>query len=125
MELPHRYPFRWLDRVGTDAVRVELTADSFWLRGEAALPPAFCAEIVAQAAAALLEKGEIAARQRWLAGIDRLELLRPLRAGERLEVRVRPEGSFGGIVKVVGEIFSDGPGAAAPVRVATAALLLA
>ena len=125
MELPHRFPFRWLDRIGADAVRIELTGGSFWLRGEGALPAPFCAEIVAQAAAALLGGPGGSPRRRWLAGIDRLEVSRPLRAGERLEVRVRPEKGFGGIVKVTGEIYAAPAGSAEPERVAAATLLLA
>jgi hypothetical protein len=125
MELPHGFPFRWLDRIGPDSVRVELSGNSFWLRGEGALPPPFCAEIVAQAAAALLGEPDGAPRRRWLAGIDLLEVVRPLRAGERLEVRVRPEARFGGIVKVAGEIFAPTAGSGTPERVAAAKLLLA
>jgi 3-hydroxymyristoyl/3-hydroxydecanoyl-(acyl carrier protein) dehydratase len=119
MELPHRFPFLLVDRAGEGVVRLELTAGSFWARGAVALPAAFCAEAVAQAAAVLLVEPGGARRQRWLAGIDRVELLRPLRAGESLEVRVRPEARFGGIVKVAGEIFSRSE------KVAEAMLLLA
>jgi 3-hydroxymyristoyl/3-hydroxydecanoyl-(acyl carrier protein) dehydratase len=119
VELPHRYPFRLMDRVGPDRVRFELSGGSFWLRGDRSLPSAFCAEIVAQAAASLLAGPEESARERWLAGIDRLELRRPLRAGEQLEVRVRSEARFAGITKISGEIFAgDG-------KVAEATLLLA
>ena len=105
MELPHRFPFRWIDRSGPESVRVELAGDSYWLRNGAALPPAFCAEVVAQAAARLLDAGGTETRQRWLAGIDRLELTGELRAGDELEVRVRPEVSYGPIVRVAGEIY--------------------
>jgi hypothetical protein len=124
MELPHRFPFRWLDRSGSGVARLELSANSYWLRGAKALPTAFCAEIVAQAAARLLEDQEVGGAepgQRWLAGIERLELVRPLLAGEHLEVRVRPEARFGRIVKVVGEIWAaDGE----PERLCAATLLL-
>jgi hypothetical protein len=124
MELPHRFPFLWLDRSGPGIARLELSANSFWMRGAASLPAPFCAEIVAQAAARLLEdpgaRGEPG--QRWLAGIESLELARPLRAGEHLEVRVRPEARFGGIVKVTGEIWAAADGE--PERLCTATLLL-
>ena len=106
-------------------MRVEITTGSFWLRGDGSLPAPFCAEIVAQAAATLLVPPGSEARQRWLAGIDSLELTRALRAGERLEIRVRPEATFGGIVKVSGEIYALPAGEGEPERVATAKLLLA
>jgi hypothetical protein len=108
-----------MDRVGPDRVRFELSGGSYWLRGDRCLPAAFCAEIVAQAAASLLAPGSKAPRERWLAGIDRLEVARPLRAGERLEVRVRPEAQFAGISRISGEIFADDG------KVAEATLLLA
>ncbi len=53
-----------------------ITANSTWLRGNAALPAAFLAELVAQAAAILLVDPAAGPQQRWLAGIDRLEMHR-------------------------------------------------
>ena len=119
MELPHRFPFRLMDRVGPGVARVELSAGSYWSRGDASLPTAFCAEMVAQAAALLLDEPGAEPRERWLAGIDRVELSRPLRAGESLQIRVRREASYGAIVKVAGEIYCDSE------KVAEATLLLA
>lgn len=108
MNLPHGFPFRWIDRVEPDSARLELTTNSVWLRNGGTLPAAFCAEAVAQAAAMLLRNpaGDTG-RQRWLAGIDDLDLTRPLRGGESLEIRVRTEAEYGGIVKVAGEIFAN------------------
>ncbi len=122
MELPHRFPFRFVDRTGRDSVRLELTANGFWLRGVAPFPAALCAELIAQAAAVLLAgeaPPEGGGRELWLAGIEGLELERELAAGETLEVRVRPEARFGRMMKVAGEIYSGAE------RVGRASLLLA
>lgn len=108
MDLPHRFPFRWIDRAGPGLARLELTTNSTWLRDGTALPAPFCAEVVAQAAALLLEdpSDREPRRERWLAGIESLTLSRPLLGGESLEVRVRAGARYGGIVKVAGEIFA-------------------
>lgn len=107
MNLPHRFPFRWADRVEPGVARLALSTNSTWLRDGGELTAPFCAEVVAQAAALLLEDSAPSAppRQRWLAGIDHLKLERPLQGGESLEVRVAPVGGYGQIVKVSGEIF--------------------
>jgi 3-hydroxymyristoyl/3-hydroxydecanoyl-(acyl carrier protein) dehydratase len=120
VKLPHRFPFRLIDRTGPDGARLALSADAYWLRGSGHFPPAFCVEVVAQAAASLLAGVEDGPgqRQRWLAGIDRVEVLRPVRAGESLEVRVQPVGRFAGIARISGQIFSGTE------KVAEATLLL-
>ena len=105
MDLPHTFPFRWVEREEADVALVELTTNSFWLRDGGRLPLPFCAEILAQAAARLLagrdpERG----RERWLAGIEDLTLERPLLAGDRFEVRVTLRARLGGLLKVDGEL---------------------
>ncbi len=108
MDLPHRFPFRWLERTAEGVARVAVTANSTWLRGNAALPAPFLAELVAQAAAVLLQDPESAARQRWLAGIDRLEMKRAVHAGEVLEISVAAGRRFGNALQVEGVITSGG-----------------
>ena len=119
MNLPHRFPFRWIDSAEAGSVRAMVTANSTWLRGDAALPAAFLAELVAQAAAVLLADpaadpppepaaGPPAAQQRWLAGIDRLEMHRTVQAGDLLEISVVAGRRFGNAMRVEGVISSAG-----------------
>lgn len=111
MNLPHRFPFRWIERSGEGRARVSVSANSTWLRGAAAVPTPFLAELVAQAAALLLEDPAAeagGARQRWLAGIERLEMRRPVHAGDLLEVAVVAGRRFGSTMRVEGVISSDG-----------------
>lgn len=87
------------------------SANSTWLRGEAAVPAAFFAELVAQAAALLLADPAAppAARdQRWLAGIDRLEMRRAVQAGELLDIAVTAGRRFGSTLRVEGVVSSNG-----------------
>lgn len=107
MHLPHTFPFRWIDRVSDGVARVELSANSFWLRGGSGLAAPFCAEIFAQAAALLLAPArEPVSSSRWLAGIENLTLERPLLAGEQLEVHVATRARFGAVIQVEGELRS-------------------
>ena len=115
MNLPHGFPFRWIDRAADGSARVLVTANSTWLRGDTPVPTAFLAELVAQAAAVLLAvPGESveaqggAAGQRWLAGIDRLELRRPARAGDLLEIAVVGGRRFGNAMRVEGIVSAEG-----------------
>ncbi len=121
MNLPHRYPFRWIERAENDRALALVSSDSCWIRGNAPLPVAFVAEIVAQAAALLLEDPAAGAREpreRWLAGIERLELHRPVVAGDLLEVTVAAGRRFGPATRVEGRIAIAGE------TVAEAVLLL-
>jgi hypothetical protein len=119
MELPHRFPFRWIDRSEAGSARLTLSSGSVWTRNGAPLPTAFCAEIVAQAAARLLDGAAVGLQPRWLAGIERLEMHGELRGGDELEVKVRPEAKYGPIVRITGEIYRRSE------RVCEAVLLLA
>lgn len=92
-------------------MRASVSANSTWLRGARAVPAAFLAELVAQAAALLLadpaaESG--APEQRWLAGIDRLEMRRPVYAGDLLEIAVVAGRRFGSTMRVEGVVSTDG-----------------
>lgn len=111
MNLPHRFPFRWIDGAGAGTARVLVTANSTWLRGEAGVPAPFLAELVAQAAAVLLADpaaGPQAGAQRWLAGIDRLEMRRTVHAGDLLEITVVAGRRFGPAMQVAGKISTGG-----------------
>lgn len=118
MELPHRFPFRWIERTKQGEARAVVSANSTWLRGTAGLPTAFLAELVAQAAAVLLEDPDAGSRQRWLAGIDRLEMHRTVHAGDVLEISVAAGKRFGNAVQVEGVVSSSGE------RICEARLLL-
>lgn len=85
-----------------------VTANSTWLRGNAALPAAFLAELVAQAAAVLLVDPAAGPQQRWLAGIDRLEMHRLVRAGDLLEIEVVAGRRFGTAMRVEGVVSASG-----------------
>lgn len=107
MNLPHRFPFRWIECAENDRALALVSTDSSWIRGGAPLPVAFVAEIVAQAAALVLEDPAAEAREpkeRWLAGIERLELHRPVVAGDLLEVTVTAGRRFGPATRVEGRI---------------------
>ncbi len=108
MQLPHRFPFRWLDGVEGGKARALVSANSTWLRGDAAVPSAFLVELVAQAAAVLLPEPGAAPRQHWLAGIDRLEMHAEVRAGDLLEVSVVAGRRFGPAMRVEGTVSTAG-----------------
>ncbi|MEO8276947.1 MAG: hypothetical protein ABI639_12065 [Thermoanaerobaculia bacterium] len=108
MLLPHRFPFRWVELADNGIARVLVTANSSWLRGEAALPVSFIAELVAQSAALLFDSPEAENRQRWLAGIDRVELSQTVHAGDLLQIALAPGRRFGNAIQVIGIISRNG-----------------
>lgn len=92
-------------------MRAVFSANSTWLRGSAPVPAAFLGELVAQAAAVLLEDptaDPAQPRQRWLAGIDRLVMHRTVRAGDLLEIAVVEGRRFGNAMRVEGTISTGG-----------------
>jgi 3-hydroxymyristoyl/3-hydroxydecanoyl-(acyl carrier protein) dehydratase len=112
-ELPHAYPFRFVETVleprdadfSRGTVRVAVSANGRAAAGEAWQSPLLLAEAIAQAAL-LLEGGDPeVGRTGFLAGIDGFQAERAPRAGEILEVRVRLSARFGAIVKFDGEVF--------------------
>jgi len=114
-ELPHTYPFRFVDRVvearnadfSRGSARVAVTANARAAAGQGWPSPFLLAEAIAQAAL-LLEGGDPEiGRTGFLAGIEDFEASRAPRAGEELLVRVRLEAKFGAIVKFRGEVSSD------------------
>ena len=115
-DLPHTYPFRFVDRVveprnadfSGGSVRAAVTANARAAAGEGWQSPLLLAEAIAQAAL-LLEGGDPEiGRTGFLAGIEGFEVSRAPRAGDELVIRVRLEAKFGAIVKFSGEISSAG-----------------
>ncbi len=111
-ELPHAYPFRFVETVleprnedfSRGTVRIAVSANARSAAGEAWGTPLLLAEAIAQSAL-LLEGGDPdIGRTGFLAGIDGFEASRAPRAGETLEVRVRLAARFGAIVKFEGEV---------------------
>ena len=117
MKLPHGFPFRWIECESGGVARAMVSANSTWQRGDAPLPAAFLAELVAQAAAVLLEDPSESGppRQRWLAGIEKLEMHRTLHAGDLLEIAVAPGRRFGNAIRVEGTVSAAGQAVAAVV----------
>jgi hypothetical protein len=113
LTLPHRFPFALVERTGSSA-RLGLTLDAWWLRGAAELPLALLVEAAAQAAALAAEGEEgvpaasSAAPELRLGALAGCELLRPLRAGERLEFEVALAGRFGAMTRVAVAVRSAG-----------------
>lgn len=113
-DLPHAYPFRFVDTVlerrvdesfgGSVCARV--TANARGAMGARWGSPVFLAEALAQAAL-LLQGGDVdAGRKGFLAGIDGFEVSRLPEAGESLEVAVRLAARFGAVIKFEGEVKS-------------------
>jgi 3-hydroxymyristoyl/3-hydroxydecanoyl-(acyl carrier protein) dehydratase len=113
-ELPHAYPFRFVDTVlgpaGADfrqgSVSARLTANGRAAMGADWGRAALLAEMLAQAAL-LLQGGDAAVGRRgFLAGIDGFEVARLPQAGESLQVDVRLTARFGAVIRFEGEVRS-------------------
>lgn len=113
-DLPHVYPFRFVDTVlrppgpdfsgGSVCVRISVGARA--AMGGAWASPALLAEAIAQAAL-MLEGGDPeAGRRGFLAGIEGFEIRRTPEAGETLTVDVKLSARYGAIVKFEGEVRS-------------------
>jgi 3-hydroxymyristoyl/3-hydroxydecanoyl-(acyl carrier protein) dehydratase len=113
-ELPHSYPFRFVDTVltpagtgfGQGSVSARLTANGRGAMGAGLGSAVLLAEMLAQAAL-LLQGGDAGVGRRgFLAGIDGFEVTRLPEAGESLEVDVRLTARFGPVIKFEGEVRS-------------------
>jgi 3-hydroxymyristoyl/3-hydroxydecanoyl-(acyl carrier protein) dehydratase len=120
-ELPHAYPFRFVDAVAAPAderfaggrVRIRVSANSRAAMGESWQSPLLCAEAIAQAAL-LLEGGTAAdGRRGFLAGIQDFRVQRLPEAGETLEVEIRLGARFGPLARFDGRVLSGGEEVAA------------
>lgn len=108
--LPHRFPFRLVDRSIADQALWRLSAGATLLRSGEGLSPVLLLELLAQTALVMLStRSEPTASTRgYLVGIDRAELPSPgirLTAGDDLRAVVRPAGSFAGLVRLDGEVW--------------------
>jgi 3-hydroxymyristoyl/3-hydroxydecanoyl-(acyl carrier protein) dehydratase len=116
--LPHRFPFRLVDRrVGESAV-VAWTAGAYWWT-DAGPPVGWLAEAMAQAAALLLAEPSVQETRLALAGLDGVECNRLPVAGEILLIEVKLAARLGPVIKVSAVVRADGE------PIATGALLLA
>jgi 3-hydroxymyristoyl/3-hydroxydecanoyl-(acyl carrier protein) dehydratase len=111
-ELPHTYPFRFVDTVeeprdaafSRGRVRARVSANERVAMGETWASPLLYAEAIAQAAL-LLEGGDPErGRNGFLAGIESFTAERLPRAGETLEIAVKLAARFGAIVRFDGEV---------------------
>jgi hypothetical protein len=107
--VPHVFPFRLVERSeernGRRVAVVLGTVD-----GALATPGPWSASLVAEALAqaVLLNVPRATGRTPWLAGLDGVELLQPIGAGDRLEVETQLEGSFGGLHRFACRALSGG-----------------
>ncbi len=113
-ELPHSYPFRFVDTVlapagadfGQGSISARLTANGRAAMGGGSISATLLAEMLAQAAL-LLQGGDAAVGRRgFLAGIDGFEVVRLPQAGESLRVDVRLTARFGSVIRFEGEVRS-------------------
>lgn len=115
-DLPHAYPFRFVDTVATPPdpaftvgrVRVRVSANGRGAMGESWRSPLLYAEAIAQAALLLRGGDPERARSGFLAGIENFSAERSPIAGETLDVTVRLAGRFGPVVRFDGEVASAG-----------------
>lgn len=124
--LPHRFPFRMVDRVddlepGVRAVGVKfVSADEPWAAGHfpghPILPGVLVAEALAQVAGiiALTANPDHAGKPVYLLGYDKLRFRKPVRPGDELRLTVsvsdkrRKMWFFEGTATVNGERVADG-----------------
>ena len=104
--LPHQFPFRLVDRLDGGRIVLVLSTNASWVRGADDLPRALGIEILAQAAMLLLPDG-LGRERGLLAGIDRAEFQRGIRAGDRLTVEATALGGFGKVMKVEGRVTDE------------------
>ena len=111
-ELPHRYPFRFVDTVleardetfSRGRVSMTISAGQRACSGERWAMPFLLAEAIAQSAL-LLEGGDPEiGRTGFLAGIDAFAVERVPEPGERISVDVSLVARYGPVVKFSGEI---------------------
>jgi len=112
-DLPHAYPFRFVDVVLTPAgtnfsegqVSAAVTANGRFAAAEGA-SSTLLAEALAQAALLLQGGDPEVGRRGFLAGIEGFEVERLPQPGDRLQIDVRLTARFGSIVKFEGEVRS-------------------
>ena len=113
-DLPHAYPFRFVDVVTEPPdgafrrgrVRARVSANGRAAAGETWGSPILFAEAIAQAALLLRRGDPERDREGFLAGIEAFTAERPPRAGETLDVDVRLAARFGAVLRFDGEVRS-------------------
>jgi 3-hydroxymyristoyl/3-hydroxydecanoyl-(acyl carrier protein) dehydratase len=109
LKLPHRYPFRFIDRTTDGRALLRLTANGAWSRGCGGAPVAWLVEAIAQGAALVLApEGAGEERRLALAAIEEARPERPPEPGETVEVEVSLEARWGALVRVRGRLSLDG-----------------
>jgi len=106
--VPHRYPFRLVERaesLGDGRIGVVLATGNGTLTRAAPWPCSLVAEAMAQAVLVVAPVGVETPR---LVGVDRARLLRPVSAGDRLDVEATEVGSFGSLRKYACRAVSAG-----------------
>ena len=114
-DLPHAFPFRFVERTverrgpAEGRVRALVTVNGRRTERGAVLPPLTLVEVVAQAAL-LLEGGDPGlGRSGFLAGVSDFSFERDAESGDLLDVDVRVAGVLGPIVRFEGTV-TDGEG---------------
>jgi len=115
-ELPHTYPFRFVDVVAQPRddvftrgrVIARVSANARAALGAQWGSPLLYAEAIAQAALLLRGGDAERARSGFLAGIEGFSAERPPRAGETLDIDVRLAARFGAMLRFDGDVRSGG-----------------
>jgi 3-hydroxymyristoyl/3-hydroxydecanoyl-(acyl carrier protein) dehydratase len=100
--LPHRFPFRLVERVealGGGRVGIVLSTGNGALTSTHPWPVTLVVEALAQAILVVVQPARLETLR--LVALDAVTLHRPLAAGDRLEVEVRELGAFGGLRRFV------------------------
>ena len=109
MILPHRFPFRIVDRAGERSAALRLSAGDWWLRGAARSPIGLLVEAAAQASALLLAPdGAGEPSSLYLAGIEDATIDELPAAGETIEIEARIEARLGRVTRVAARLLASG-----------------
>jgi 3-hydroxyacyl-[acyl-carrier-protein] dehydratase len=116
-QLPHRFPFLFVDRVLEREPGIRVVAEKLVSMGEPYLqghmpgrplvPGVLLIEMLAQTAA-FLEDGELGDAPVFLAQVVDARFKAPAFPGDRLRLEVRPEAAFGGLQRIEGAVLCEG-----------------
>jgi 3-hydroxymyristoyl/3-hydroxydecanoyl-(acyl carrier protein) dehydratase len=112
LNLPHRYPFRFVDRVADGRAVVRLSAGSTWSRGSGGSPVFWLVEAVAQSAAALMappvgDAPDSTEAPLVLVAVEQARFSTDPADGESLEIRIQLRGRWGRLIRVHGDLRGD------------------
>jgi 3-hydroxyacyl-[acyl-carrier-protein] dehydratase len=115
--LPHRFPFLLVDRVVAREVGVRVVAEKLLtisepyfqghFEGRPLLPGVLMLEMLAQAGG-FLEAEPLHGKAIFLAQVLDARFKGPAFPGDRLVLEVRPEASFGGLLRIEGTVNCEG-----------------